>query len=84
MSALMERIRADYEMVVVDGAPVLAATEAAVLASLVDGVVFVVDLRRSRRREVLESLDLLERTGARVLGTCANRHGRARRRDAYY
>lgn len=84
MSTLMEQVRTKYDMVVVDGAPVLAATEAAVLASLVDGVIFVVDLKRSRRREVLEALDLLDRAGARVLGTCVNRHGRARRREAYY
>lgn len=84
MVALMEQVSAEYESVVVDGAPVLAATEAAVLASLVDGVIFVIDMKRSRRREVLESLDLLDRAGARVLGTCVNRHGRARQRETYY
>ena len=45
---------------------------AAVLASLVDGVVFVVDLKRSRRRDVFAALDLLERAGARVIAAGRN------------
>jgi capsular exopolysaccharide synthesis family protein len=84
MNTLFAELTISHDSVVIDAPPVLLATEAAVLASLVDGVIFVVDLQVSRRREVARALDLLDRTGARVLGTCVNRYGRALRRDSYY
>lgn len=84
MTELIRGMTEIYESVVIDAPPALVATEAAVLASLADGVIVVVDLKRSRRREVVETLELLDRAGARVLGTCVNRYGRARRRESYY
>jgi len=74
----------EYETVIIDSPPTLMAAEAAILASLVDGVIFVVDLKRSRRRDVFAALDLLDRAGARVIGSCVNRYGRVQRATAYY
>lgn len=84
MANLLAEVTIGYDNVVIDGPPVLMATEATVLASMVDGVILVVDIQRSRRREITRSLDLLDRAGARVLGTCVNRYGRALRRETYY
>lgn len=84
MSKLLAEVTIGYDNVIIDGPPVLLATEATVLASMAHGVILVVDMGKSRRREIARSLDLLDRAGARVLGICVNRYGKALRRDAYY
>jgi capsular exopolysaccharide synthesis family protein len=84
MSDALARMSEMYDVVLVDAPPVLVATDAVVLASLVDGVITVVDLKRTRRRDLQRTLGLLDRAGARVVGSCVNRHGRATRGEAYY
>jgi capsular exopolysaccharide synthesis family protein len=80
----LARMAEGYDVVLFDAPPALANTDSVILASLVDGTLCVVDLARTRRREVQRTLELLDRAGARVIGTCVNRYGRAARGESYY
>jgi len=62
-----------FDWVVVDGAPVLESPESVDLAPLVDGVVLVIRSGRTKRQVVIRAVDLLRKSGARVLGTVLNR-----------
>jgi capsular exopolysaccharide synthesis family protein len=75
MGSLLERLKRDYGYVVFDSSPVLPVVDAVVLARYCDGVVVVVDARRTRRREVRRAVQTLRATDARLLGFVYNRTG---------
>ncbi len=70
------------DFVVLDAPPVLPVTDAAVLAPAVDGVLFVVDLRRTPREAARRARQQLEAVGARVVGVVVN--GLTSARSGYY
>lgn len=57
-----------FDLVVVDGPPVLGLADAPLLAAAVAGTLFVVESGRTRTRAAVESLNRVEASGARVLG----------------
>jgi polysaccharide biosynthesis transport protein len=59
MQALLQRLRGDYDYVIIDSAPLLAIAEARLLASMADKVVFVVNWGRTRRDVASNALGLL-------------------------
>ena len=83
---LLEVVRQEYDVIVIDSAPVLPVADALVIAPEVDGVVFAVSMRGADRRHVRNAIDLLRRIGVRVYGTVATnlRSGAAMRSAAGY
>ena len=71
------------EFLVLDAPPVLPVTDAAVLAPAVDGVVLVVDLRKTHRDAARRTVQQLQAVGARILGVVVNGVS-ATRRGGYY
>ncbi len=63
MSHLLERLRGEYDCVIVDSPPLLAITEARLLATMVDKVLFVVRWGSTRRNVAQNALDLLRSVG---------------------
>jgi len=82
MRELLELARSRYDCVVLDCAPVLPVTDAAVLARQTDGAVVVVDARRTQVRALAEVDLRLRSAGAAVAGVIINRT--ARTRSSYY
>ncbi len=80
----LARMAENYDMVILDAPPALVTTDSVILSSMVDGTLCVVDLKSTRRRDVQRTMGLLDRAGARVIGTCVNRYGRAARGESYY
>jgi capsular exopolysaccharide synthesis family protein len=70
--ALFVALRERYPWVIVDSPPVLAVSDASVLASLVDGVLLVVRAHSTPIEAVLLARDRLEALGARMLGVVLN------------
>lgn len=68
IAALKERA----EMILFDAPPVIAVTDAAVLASKVDGVLLIVNAGQTRREHVQRARTLLDRTGIRLIGAVLN------------
>jgi capsular exopolysaccharide synthesis family protein len=73
MRDTMETLSDDYGYVVMDSSPVLPVVDAIVLARYSQGVVFVVDAHRSRRRDVRRALQTLRASQAPLLGFVFNR-----------
>lgn len=65
IAALLERA----DMVLFDAPPVIAVTDAAVLAAKVDGVLLVLRAGKTKREHVQRAKALLEKVNARVVGT---------------
>jgi succinoglycan biosynthesis transport protein ExoP len=72
MHDLLQRVRGRFDFVVVDTPPVLAVTDAVVLARQVDGVVLVVKGQASPRALLRRARDQLFHARANVLGVVVN------------
>ncbi len=73
MRTVLEILRSSADLVILDSPPLQAVTDSALLSSLMDGTLFVVDAGRSRRRSVRLGREALARAGANVLGAVLNR-----------
>lgn len=73
LKALLETLRANYSLVLIDGPSVLATADTLFLAPLVDGVVFVVEAGKTRRQVVSLAQERLQHAGAKTLGVVLNR-----------
>lgn len=72
MDSLLERSREHFDAVVLDSPPVLAVTDATILANKVGGVVLVVRSDLTHKQAAEDALDQLRQVGARVLGVVVN------------
>ncbi len=68
MDAALGALKARADIVLLNAPPVVAVTDAVVLATKVDGVLLVVSAGRTRRDHALRAKELLERVQARVVG----------------
>jgi capsular exopolysaccharide synthesis family protein len=73
MRNFVERLRARSEFVVLDTPALLAAVDAAVLATMADGVILVVDPTKTKRGELRRSCAMIEEVKGKILGIVINR-----------
>lgn len=65
---LLSQLRAQFDYVVVDSTPLLAVTDAAILAAGADGVLLVARFGHTRRDQLAHAAASLESVGAPLLG----------------
>lgn len=68
MARLVRRLANEADVVLFDAPPVTVATDAAELATVVDGVLLTVTAGVTKRDEVQRAKELLDQVGARVVG----------------
>jgi capsular exopolysaccharide synthesis family protein len=73
-----------YSLVVYDTPPLSVSADASLVAAITDGVVLVVDARRTRRRPATQAVDQLRRAHANILGVVVNRIDSASYGSGYY
>ncbi|WP_129337838.1 polysaccharide biosynthesis tyrosine autokinase [Cellulomonas endophytica] len=76
MATFLEEAAQRYDVVLVDTAPLLPVTDAAILARLTGGALVVVGAERLHRQQLAQSLGALEAVNARVLGLVLNQVAR--------
>ncbi|MEB3366468.1 polysaccharide biosynthesis tyrosine autokinase [Saccharopolyspora mangrovi] len=72
MKTLLNSLRDQFDLVLVDAPPLLPVTDAAALAAHCDGALLVVRYGKTSRDLVKSSMDMLAGVGARVFGTILN------------
>jgi succinoglycan biosynthesis transport protein ExoP len=80
---VLDSLRA-VRLVVVDTPPASMFADAMAVASQCDATIFVLDVKTSRRRQVRQTLEALERAGANLVGVVVNRTASPRRSSYYY
>ncbi len=70
--AIFQSVARQFSMIILDSPPVLAASDALLFATLVDSVLLVIGSGSANRHELLRSKELLEGTGAPILGGILN------------
>lgn len=72
LGEILDALLAASDMVLFDAPPVLAVTDAAVLASRVDGVLLVVSAGKTKRENARQAQTQLEKINARLIGAILN------------
>ncbi|MGG5811213.1 GumC family protein [Falsiroseomonas sp. CW058] len=84
MAGLLERVRREYDLVILDAPPALAMADARVVARLADATLLCVKWRDTPRSVVRNSLALLEDAKARIVGAALTQvDAKAHRRSGY-
>ena len=84
LARLLERLRDLADLTLIDSPPTGVVSDAAVLASVVDGVILVVSAGRTRRDEAQQAHQHLATAGARVLGAVLNNARLEKNQRDYY
>jgi polysaccharide biosynthesis transport protein len=66
---LIDNLRTFYDIILLDGTPLLPVADARIQASLVDGTILVEREKQSQRMGVLDALEILKSSGGHLMGT---------------
>lgn len=66
---VLEELRAHFDYVIIDSSPLLAVTDAAILAAGADGVLLIAKFGQTKRDQLAHAVKSLNDVGASVLGT---------------
>src|SRR5690606_28099719 len=72
MKAMLEDLRRDYALIIIDTPPVLAAGDAAILAAICDATVLVVRAGQTDRAAARAAADQVRAVGGRLIGSILN------------
>lgn len=84
MSNLLKVLQKHFTHVVVDSPPIASFTDGVLIASMVDGVILVVNSGKSSRQVVRRSRQLLMDIGAKILGVVLNNVNLRSQENNYY
>lgn len=84
MGELLALLRGTAEYVLIDTPPIIAVTDAAVLASKVDGVLIVINAGKTKRDLAVKARDMLRQVNAHILGVVLNNAEIDKSAYAYY
>ena len=69
---LIRELCDSYDMVIIDGPPLLPVADASVLSTIADGVILVVQHGKTTREAVRDAITRLEQVGGRLFGIAVN------------
>ena len=69
MTELIEKLKEEYDIIVLDTAPIQLVTDAQILSTKVDGTILVVRAEITKKDVVIEAKNLLDKVGANIIGT---------------
>lgn len=84
MRELIEDLRREFDIIVIDTPPTLAVTDSQILATICDGVVLVVDSGKVKIAQAQKTKEKLEHVNAKILGVVLNNIKRNKQEDYYY
>ena len=84
MTKLIEKLKEEYDITVLDTAPLKAVTDAQILSTKVDGTILVVRAARTKKDVVIEAKNLLDKVGANIIGTVLHAVENTRGKYYYY
>jgi capsular exopolysaccharide synthesis family protein len=84
MALVLNQLRTDFDVVLVDAPPLLPVTDAAIIAAQSDGALLVVRHGKTTRDQVRHCVERLTSVDAKAVGVVFNMIPNRRSHDAYY
>ena len=81
---LIAELRENFDVILLDSPPVIAVTDAAVMSTIVDGVVLVIKAHQTHREAIRRAQTLLNNADAHILGCLLNSINIDRAYGSYY
>jgi capsular exopolysaccharide synthesis family protein len=72
MQPIFDKLRAEYDFIIVDGAPVLGISDALIFGQYSDGVILSVRRDHSQMPKIYQAAEMLRGVGIRVIGAVVN------------
>ena len=69
---MLQAIDANYDFIIIDTAPLLAVTDASLIGRMADTSIMIVRYDSVQKQVAQRSVDLLDRSGAHLLGVVVN------------
>lgn len=82
MKALIDALKKVFDYVILDTPPVQAVTDAQILSTRADGTLLVIRAEKTKKDSVVNSVNLLKKVNANIIGTILN--GVDTKRNSYY
>ncbi|MBU3107663.1 CpsD/CapB family tyrosine-protein kinase [Clostridium gasigenes] len=82
MTALLKELQGIFDYIILDTPPVQAVTDSQILGAKADGVILVVKAEKTKKESVQNSINLLKKVNAHIIGTVLN--GVDNKRNKYY
>ncbi|WP_346916282.1 CpsD/CapB family tyrosine-protein kinase [Clostridium sp.] len=82
MKALIDALKKVFDYVILDTPPVQAVTDAQILSTRADGTLLVIRAEKTKKDSVINSVNLLKKVNANIIGTILN--GVDTKRNSYY
>lgn len=83
MSELLDVLREEYDYIILDTPPLLVVTDPSITASMTDGVVMALKVRRKSKPNAKEAASILANVGAKLLGVVINASDEGSNNDGY-
>lgn len=78
------RMKAEYDVVLLDSPPIIAVTDASILSTLTDAIMLVVNSGKTDQRVLKRSIDLLSQVNTNLIGAVLNGVNISAGYDSYY
>ena len=82
MAALLDELKESFDLIIIDTPPVIAVTDAQIMATRCDGCMLVVQAGKTKRELIARAKASLEQVNARILGVVLNNVDR--KKNGYY
>lgn len=84
MDEFISEVREEYDLVIFDTPPILAVTDATLVANQCDGTLLVVRVNKNEVKDVAKVKEQLNLAGANILGAILNGKKQMKKNDHYY
>lgn len=84
MTVLLEELKNNFDYIILDTPPVQAVTDSQILSTKSDGTIIVVKAERTKKDSVENSINLLKKVNANIIGTVLNGVDNSRNKYYYY
>ena len=84
MENFLEKLRENFDYVILDTPPVQAVTDSQILSTKAVGTILVVRAERTKKESVNNAINLLKKVNANIIGTVLNGTDLSRNKYQYY
>ena len=84
MENFIEEMKNYYDYIIIDTAPINIVTDAKNLAAVADGVVLVVKARSTKRNDIIQSIESINKVNGKIIGTVLNAKKQKANKYSYY
>lgn len=73
MKTLLDELKLVFDIILLDAPPVIAVSDAQILSTLVNGVVFVFAYKKTPKNLIVKAKESIDKVGGKVIGTVLNK-----------